>query len=63
MVYILNWTTITQYRMTKLLNFKTRVSTWKTFTTPASCDWFTIKWGHLYCSVWTTIYKYSIPNT
>lgn len=63
MVYILNWTTITQYRMTKLLNFKTRVSTWKTFTTPASCDWFTIKWWHLYCSVWTTIYKYSIPNT
>jgi hypothetical protein len=63
MVYILNWTTITQYRMTKLLNFSTKVSTGKTFSVPSNCNWFTIKWGHLYCSVWTTIYKYSVPNT
>ena len=61
--YILTWTTITQYNLTKPFQFKTRTSTGKTFSIPSWCNGFTIKWGHLYCNNWTTVYKYSIPNT
>lgn len=61
--YILKGTTITQYKMSKLLDFSTRVSTWKTFSIPSWCWGFTIKKWHLYCNNWATVYKYSIPNT
>ena len=60
--YILNGTTITEYKMSKYLNFSTKTSTWKTFTIPEWCWGFTIKWWHLYCNNWTTIYKYSVPS-
>lgn len=60
--YILSWTTIVQYNLTKPFQFKTRTSTGKTFSIPSWCNGFTIKWGHLYCNNWTTVYKYSIPS-